>query len=314
MRAYLEALLAPWRGLPPNLRGILWITFGSVAFALNDVLIKTLGRSIDALELALFRYSVGVILLSPLFWRAGIAGLKTRRLGLHATRLVIASIAQIGTLVSVINLPLASATSLSFSRIVFTTIVAIVLLREAVTRQRWWATGLGFVGVIVMLRPSPEGVDPIAAVAVGAAMSFAVANVMIKMLSGTEPAVRILFYYHIGGVLVFLVPAILVWRSPVGIEWPMAAGIGLLTTLGMIAFVRGFAVGEASVIGPMEYTRLVYAAILGLLIFSEIPDLWTVLGAAIIIASTTYLARVEARAARRPRGDRASSRPPDSRH
>ena len=68
----------------------------------------------------------------------------------------------------------------------------------------------------------------------------------------------------------------------------------------MIAFVRGFAVGEASVIGPMEYTRLVYAAVLGLLIFSEIPDLWTVLGAAIVVASTTWLARVEARAARKP--------------
>ena len=263
-------------------------------------MIKTLGRSIDALELALFRYSVGVVILSPLFWRAGISGLKTRRLGLHATRLVIASIAQVGTLVSVINLPLASATSLSFSRIVFTTIVAIVLLREAVTRQRWWATGFGFVGVIVMLRPGPDGIDPIAIVAVGAAMSFAVANVMIRMLASTEPAVRILFYYHIGGVLVFLVPAILVWRSPVGIEWPMAAGIGLLTTLGMIAFVRGFAVGEASVIGPMEYTRLVYAALLGFLIFGESPDLWTLLGAAIIVASTTYLARVEAKAARKP--------------
>ena len=300
MKARIEKLLAPWRGLPPNLRGIVWITLGSVAFALNDVLIKTLGRSIDALELALFRYSIGMILLAPLFWRAGLAGLKTRRLGMHATRLVIASIAQIGTLTAVINLPLASATSLSFSRIVFTTIVAIVLLREVVTRQRWWATGFGFLGVVVMLRPGPEGIDPIAAVAVGAAMSFAVANVMIRMLASTEPAVRILFYYHVGGVLVFLVPAILVWRSPVGIEWPMAAGIGLLTTLGMIAFVRGFAAGEASMIGPMEYTRLVYAALLGLLIFGEIPDIWTILGALIIVASTTYLARVEARAARKP--------------
>ena len=300
MKARIAPLLAPWRRLPPNLRGIIWITLGSVAFALNDVFIKTLGRSIDAFELALFRYSIGVVILAPLFWRAGFAGLKTRRLRLHATRLVIASIAQVGTLVAVINLPLASATSLSFSRIVFTTIVAIVLLREVVTRQRWWATGIGFVGVIVMLRPGPEGIDPIAAVAVGAAMSFAIANVMIRMLASTEPAVRILFYYHIGGVLVFLVPAILVWRTPVGIQWPMAAGIGLLTTLGMVAFVRGFAVGEASVIGPMEYTRLVYAALLGLLIFGETPDVWTVLGALIIVASTTYLARVEAKAPRKP--------------
>ena len=147
-----------------------------------------------------------------------------------------------------------------------------------------------------MLRPGADGIDPIALIAIGAAMSFAVANVMIRMLSRTEPAIRILFYYHIGGVLIFAVPAIVVWRTPVGLEWVMAAGIGLLTTLGMIAFVRGFAIGEASVIGPMEYTRLVYAAVLGLLIFGEIPDVWTILGALIIIASTTYNARIEAKA------------------
>ena len=299
MSRRLEALLAPWRGLSPNLRGIVWITLGSVAFALNDVLIKTLGRTLDALELALFRYLVGMIVLAPLFWRAGLAGLATRRLGMHAIRLVIASLAQVGTLVAVIGLPLASATALSFSRILFTTVIAIVLLRELVTRRRWWATGFGFAGVIVMLRPGSAGIDPIALIAIGAAMLFAVANVMIRMLSSTEPATRILFYYHIGGVLIFAVPAILVWRTPAGLEWAMAVGIGLLTTLGMIAFVRGFAIGEASVIGPMEYTRLVYAALLGLLVFGEVPDAWTVLGAAIIVASTTYNAHIEARA-RRP--------------
>lgn len=300
MKARIELLLALWRGLPANLRGIIWITLGSVAFSVNDVFIKSLGRSLDPMELALFRYLIGAIILAPLFWRVGWAGLKTERLGLHMMRLVIASIAQIGTLIAVINLPLASVTALSFSRILFTTLIAIVLLRELVTRQRWWATGMGFLGVLVMLRPGPDGVEPMALIAIGAAMAFALANVMIRMLSRTETAIRILFYYHLGGSLVFLVPAILVWRSPVGVEWLMAAGIGVLTTLAMVAFVRGFAVGEASVIGPMEYTRVVYAALLGLFIFDEVPDLWTILGALIVIASTTYIARIEAKAARKP--------------
>ena len=300
MKARIERLLALWRGLPANLRGIIWITLGSVAFSVNDVFIKSLGRSLDPMELALFRYLIGAIILAPLFWRVGWAGLKTERLGLHMMRLVIASIAQIGTLIAVINLPLASVTALSFSRILFTTLIAIVLLRELVTRQRWWATGMGFLGVLVMLRPGPDGVEPMALIAIGAAMAFALANVMIRMLSRTETAIRILFYYHLGGSLVFLVPAILVWRSPVGVEWLMAAGIGVLTTLAMVAFVRGFAVGEASVIGPMEYTRVVYAALLGLFIFDEVPDLWTILGALIVIASTTYIARIEAKAARKP--------------
>ncbi len=88
------------------------------------------------------------------------------------------------------------------------------------------------------------------------------------------------------------------WRTPIGVEWVYALAIGLLTTLGMVGFVRGFAVGEASVIGPMEYVRLIYAAILGYLVFAEIPDPWTIAGALIIVAATSYIARMEARDAR----------------
>ncbi len=290
-----SALAAAWRKAPPNLRGIVWITLGSVAFAANDVFIKTLGRSLDALQLALFRYVVGLVILAPLFWRAGMAGLRTERLGLHAVRLVVASIAQVGTMLSVINLPLATATALAFSRVLFTPVVAILLLRERVARRRWWATATGFVGVVLMLRPESGGIAPVAAIAVGSAMSFAVANVLIRMMSSTEPAIRILFYYHCGGCVVFLLPAVIVWTPPTGVEWLMAAGIGALTTLGMVAFVRGFAAGEASVIGPMEYTRLIYAALLGSFLFGEAPDPWTLLGAAVIVAATTFIARTETR-------------------
>ncbi len=89
----------------------------------------------------------------------------------------------------------------------------------------------------------------------------------------------------------------MVWQTPVGVEWWYVVGNGVFTTLAMIGLVRGFAVGEASVIGPMEYTRLIYATILGLVIFHESLDPWTIVGALIIVGSTTYIARAEARAA-----------------
>ena len=295
-------IVASWLRLPSNLRGILWITMGTVAFAFNDVVVKTLGRTIDAFELAFFRYVTGLIFLGPLFIRAGISGLRTSRLGMHGIRLVLASVAQIGVLISVINLPLATATSLSFSRVLFTTFVAVLLLKEIVGPRRWTATAIGFAGVLIMVRPGGEGIDPIALIAIGSAMTFAVANVLIRVLSSTEPPIRILFYYHLGGTAVFAVPAIVVWQTPVGIEWLLALGIGVLTTMGMAAFVRGFAVGEASVIGPMEYTRLIYATILGFFIFAEIPDAWTIAGALIIVGCTSYIARMEALSARAAKG------------
>ena len=276
----------------------MWITFGTIVFAVNDVVIKTLGRTIDPFELAFFRYSIGLVIMSPIFYRVGAAGLRTECLGLHLIRLIIACVAMIGVLISVINLPLATATALSFSRILFTTFVAVLILKEFVSGRRWTATAIGFVGVLIMVRPSADGIDPIALIAIGAAMTFAVANVLIRLLSRTEPPIRILFYYHLGGALVFAGPAAYFWVTPVGIQWLLVGAIGLLTSIGMVAFVRGFAVGEASVIGPMEYTRLIYSAILGYLFFFEIPDPYTILGALIIVGCTTFIARVEARASK----------------
>jgi drug/metabolite transporter (DMT)-like permease len=182
-----------------------------------------------------------------------------------------------------------------FSKPLFTTVVAVFILSEIVGRHRWIATLVGFGGVLIMVRPGSEAMDPIALVAVGSALTFAFANVLIRKLSTTEPPVRIMFYYHIGGALVFAGPAAWVWVMPVGIEWLLMAGIGFFTTTGMFCYVRAFGTGEASAVGPAENLRLIYAAVFGFFLFSEIPSIWTVIGATIIVAATYYIARSEAR-------------------
>lgn len=284
-----------WLRLPPNLRGILWLVLGTLAFAVNDLLVKTLGKTMSPFQLAFFRYAIGFALMAPVFLQAGSAGLKTTRLPAHLLRLVLACLAQVGVYTSVVYLPLADATALAFSRILFTTVVAVFVLKEVVSGRRWTATVAGFVGVVIMVRPG-GGIDPIALVAIGAACTFAVANIMIRILSTTEPPTRILFYYQLGGFFVFLGPAIWVWHTPETLlMWLMACAIGILTALGMIGFVRGFAVGEASVIGPTEYIRLIFAAIFGFFLFGEVPDVWTVVGALIIVACTSFIAQMEAR-------------------
>ena len=140
-------------------------------------------------------------------------------------------------------------------------------------------------------------------IAVVSALTFAVANVLIRLMSDTEPPNRILFYYHAGGTVVFLGPAIWVWQTPVGAEWFLLALIGVLTTIGMTGFVRAFSVGEANAVGPIEYIRLIYAAIIGFGFFGEIPSLWTFAGAIVIIASALYIARDETRRPAPPLAD-----------
>ncbi len=283
--------------MPGNIRGILWLSIGAFLFSVTDVIVKQLGRKFDPTELALFRYGIGMIMLTPVFMRMGLEELKTKCIGTHILRMSLAMVAQLGIFITVINMPLADATAIFFSKPLFTTVVAVIVVSEVVSGRRWMATIVGFIGVVIMIQPGADTINPIALIGVGSALAFATANVLIRVMSDTEPPNRILFYYHIGGILVFTGPAIWFWTMPVGIEWLLLISIAVLTTLGMTCFVRAFSVGEANAVGPIEYIRLIYAALFGYFLFSEIPSIWTGVGATLIVASAIYIARDEARKA-----------------
>ena len=283
--------------MPGNIRGILWLSIGAFLFSVTDVIVKQLGQKFDPTELALFRYGIGMMILTPVFLKMGIEELKTKRIGMHFVRMSLAMAAQLGIFITVINMPLADATAIYFSKPLFTTVVAVIFISEVVSGRRWVATTVGFIGVIIMIQPGADTMNPIALIAVASALAFTTANVLIRVLARTEPPNRILFYYHIGGIIVFTGPAIYFWTMPVGIEWVLLISIAVLTTLGMTCLVRAFSAGEANAVGPIEYVRLIYAALFGYLLFGEIPSIWTGVGAILIVASAIYIARDEAQKA-----------------
>lgn len=289
-----ERLSSAWLKMPGNIRGIVWLSIGAFLFSVTDVIVKQLGKKFDPTELALFRYGIGMIILAPVFIKMGVAELKTQRIGLHIVRMTLAMAAQLGIFITVINMPLADATAIYFSKPLFTTVVAVIFISEVVSGRRWMATIVGFIGVVIMIQPGANTINPIALIAVASALAFATANVLIRVLARTEPPNRILFYYHIGGIIVFTGPAIWFWTMPAGIEWVLLISIAVLTTLGMTCFVRAFSAGEANAVGPIEYIRLIYAALFGYFLFNEIPSIWTGLGAILIVASAIYIARDEA--------------------
>ncbi|PPR11661.1 MAG: Riboflavin transporter [Alphaproteobacteria bacterium MarineAlpha11_Bin1] len=284
-----------WLGLPGNFRGIIWLTVGVFILSGVNVLVKILGSKFHAIEIAFFRYLVGFIILSPVFVRMGWEQLRTERLPLHLMRMSLAFVGQVLVFLSVIYLPLADATAFMFTKPIFTAVAAVLILHEAVTKKRWFLTALGFGGVLIMLRPGSDGIDFIALIAVIAAAIWGTANVLIRMLSTTEPTTRILFYYHVGGVVVFLGPALWFWQSPTNFELMLLVAIGGGTTACMFCYFRAFAVGEANAVAPAEYTGLVYAALLGFFIFAELPSIWVASGALVIIGSTYFIARDESK-------------------
>ena len=294
----MKTLLSRFNALSPNMRGAIFVVLGTTCFVLTDITVKFTGRSIHPAQLTFFRYAIGFLLLMPLFIRTG-PKLRTKRLPLHFFRAIMASLGQAGIYYSVIHLLLADATALIFTRPLFLTLLAILILKEVVGLHRWGATAVGFLGVLVMVRPFGGDVSLAWGVSLGAIMLFSGGLIIIRILGREDPPGTILFWYHIFGMLLFIGPAIYVWVPPTPAEYGKLFLIAAFTAAGMNFFVRGFAIGESSLMGPMEYIRLVLAALAGYFIFHERPDMWTWVGAAIIVCSTLYIARREAKLGRR---------------
>lgn len=294
-----SAFLLRWGRLSPNARATVLVLVGSAIFALNDTVVKVLGLSMNPVQMGLFRYVFGFLFLLPTFLRHSIDSYATRCLHIHLGRSVIAGIGQVGLFYAVVHMHLADVTAIAFSRPLFLTVLAVVFLGEVVSGRRWTATAVGFVGVLIMVRPGSHGLDWTALIAVGSSCLFAIGLMLVRYMARTEPAHRILFYYHVGSAAALAGPALWFWTDPTAAEWGMLFLVSAFTTLGMVCFVRGFMMGEASIVGPMEYVRLVYAALLGYFLFAEVPDIWTGVGALVIVAATIYIARREALEARR---------------
>jgi drug/metabolite transporter (DMT)-like permease len=285
-------LRASWLAIRPNTRGAIWIFFSGALFACADGIAKTMARDgFDVFEIACLRYLLGLIFVVPVVAAAGWSSLATRRPVLHAARATMVSISQILAYVALSHMYIADVTAINFARPLCVAVLAVLFLGERVDWRRWLATAVGFCGVIVMARPGAGGAPLAALAAVASTALLAAAMVMVSRYADSETALRFVFYYHAGGALLFSVPAIFLWRTPDTLQWALFLALALFSVLAQTCAVRGYAIGEASVIGPVDYLRLIFAALIGYTLFSEAPGPATWLGAAVIVASAVYVAR-----------------------
>jgi drug/metabolite transporter (DMT)-like permease len=197
-----------------------------------------------------------------------------------------------------INLvPLATAQALNFTAPLFATVLAALILKERVRIRRWTAVVIGFLGVMVVLRPF-GAVDPNMLWILASAATGAMGAITVKFLVRTESASSIVTWMVLLGTPMALVPALFVWTwpSPTGLAWLVA--LGALGTLAHLSMARALGAADASVCAAFEFLRLPYAALLAWFFFGEPTDAWTWAGAAIIAGSTLYVAHREAKLAR----------------
>lgn len=282
-----------------HLRAALLMLGSTMLFGLMTVAIRLASETLHTFEIAFFRNFFGLVAALPLLLRHGPDLLKTTQWPRYLFRCAIGVVSMLCGFWAIGHLPLAQAVALSYSTPIFVTIAAVVFLHEQVRARRWAAVALGFVGVMIIVRPGTAGFSAGTLVALAAAVLSGIVSIQIKQLSKVEPADRIVLLTTLLWVPMSLLPALTVWEWPRGIAWVWVIAAGFLGTGGHMLWTRALKLGDVSALTPISFMQLPIVAVAGWLLFQERLDRWTAIGAGVIFAANAYIAHREARLARR---------------
>jgi drug/metabolite transporter (DMT)-like permease len=284
---------------PLSPRAAVLMVASACSFGLMAILIRYASHTLHAFEIAFFRSLFGAIAASPLIARHGWNALHTNRLGFYVLRCAIGTLGMLAGFWAIAHLPLAQAISLSYSSPLFVTIGAVLFLGEIVRARRWSAVVAGFIGVLVVVRPGTDGFTMASLVALLSAACTGAVTISIKFLSRSDRADTIVLLTTWLWVPLSLPFALTVWQSPPASLWPLLVATGVLGTLGQYFWTHALKLADASTLAPFSYLQLVIVSALAWMLFDERLDVYTAIGAAIIVGSTLYIARREANLARR---------------
>lgn len=274
-------------------RAILCVLGSSACFALAAALVKYASPGLPVAEVVLFRSVCSVLILVPLLrGHGGWSALRTSRPGAHLLRLLSGFIGMYAAFYGYAHLPIATVTTLGFSMPIFLTLLSIPLLRERLGPTRAGATMAGLVGVLIVLRPWQAGdagqFGPSLVVMLGVA-AWALAMISIRRMGQSgERNVTIVLLFSIGSTVLAALLAIPVWVVPTGPQLLALIGVGVISTAAQLLMTEGYRSGEATMLAPFEYGAIIYAVLLGWLIWAEVPDGWDLVGISVLVLSGLY--------------------------
>jgi len=243
----------------------------------------------DPTQALFFRNFFCVVWMLPLFAWRGLSLVKTSHFRLYGIRVVVSFIALSAFFQALAFLPIGEVTAINFLAPLFGTLFAILMLGEHVGTRRWIALAVGFVGAVVIFRPTESALGFGQIAALTSAMGIGIVGVLVKQLTATDDAVRVVFITNLIMTPLSLIPALFVWTWPPLEMWPLLVLMGLFAVLGRMALVRGFALSDATLVMIFKFSRLPFAVLVGYLAFGELIDGWTWVGAIIIFAAALYI-------------------------
>lgn len=262
-------------------RGAAYVVASAVLFAGMGAIVRILSAALPNEMVVFFRSAMGLVVLLPWLWHSGLS-LKTRHLKFHLVRGIAGLTAMYCFFYAIAHLPLAEATLYNYSTPLWVPFIAFALLREPIPRRLAWDIGIGFVGIVLILKPAFGGGGGAALIGLASGVFAALAMVGIRRLTRTEPATRIVFYFSLICTVVSAVPLTWAWRTPEPTLWLLLLLLGVFASGGQLLLTRGYAHAPAAQVGPFTYSTVVFAAVLGWFLWGDVFDALSVLGAGLV--------------------------------
>ena len=276
---------------PQPLLGLLLMLAAIGLFSTLDLCAKYLGQRMPVLEVAWARY-FGHFLIMAVFLlpRRGLGLLRTGRPVLQLTRSLLLLACTVGFFVAISYMPLADAAAIGFVSPLAVTALSVPLLGEPVGPRRWTAVAIGFIGALIIVRPGFGMIHWAAFVVLGVAFFYALYQITTRMLAATDDPLTTLFYSALVGAALLTLAVPFVWETPTEpLEIALMLAVGCIGGFGHYLLIRAHGLTPVAVLAPLTYTSLLWNTLYGYIVFDDLPDRWTVIGASILIATGLYV-------------------------
>jgi len=286
-------------GTTQNVEAILWVTASVGLFSLVYASGKFAGDSASALQILLLRYVSGfatLICMTLFIKQQPPLSYRSNRVSMHVARAFMGSFGGVFTIYAATNMPIVDATAIGLLDTVFLVLLGVILLNEVITRKHWLAIIICVAGATTVMISkdafhslSLTYLVPAVAALLGALL-IAIESIMIKKLTSFERPMTVLLHVNAFGILLLLIPAIFFWKSTAVIDNLPFLMLGPIAIAAQYLTLRGYKLADVSIVGPVNYTWIIFAALIGFLFFEEIPGYGTVLGSALIVSGGVILA------------------------
>lgn len=274
-------------------RGIFMMCFAVLSFAAMNSFTKELRSDLPVIVIIWGRYFFHLLLILVMFPKRIPTLFHIRDKYLQIVRSVLVLLATACMFFALGYMPLADAVAITFVAPLLIVALSAVFLKEAVGPRRWGAVIIGFIGVMVIIRPGAGAFQIAALLPLTCALLYAIFQILTRLISHRSNPLNMLFYTAVTGAILMTVIVPFSWQTPSNDQWLMLMAIGLLGGLGHYALIRAYERSETSLVAPFAYTEIIWATLLGFIVFGDFPDIYTFVGTAIIIASGVYILQRE---------------------